>query len=656
MSLDNECAALHACESVEDALRLLGGGADADARTPGGHTAFHLACWYGREDLASFWLSHGCHPDGRSSDGGTALHLAANAGREGVVRLLLRAGADARAADNEGLTPLHEACSGGFAAVAHLLLASGADIHAVTAAGATPLHLACMHGGDVWYAIGSDADVSAVDADRRTPLHYAAKYGHECTVRQLMRAGADPRARDRFGHAPAFWAWEAGCAAAGRAAAEGMDVEPEWLRAACGEDHADCVRALLDMGAAPCSLSLAKSAPVALALLDAGAGANDADAYGDTPLYVACCKGRDAVALALIERGADARATSRAGRTAMHVCRSTDVVGALVLVGANVNARDERGVTPLQLACATGSEDLVMAMLRAGADASSCGPLHLSRSAAITAALLDAGANADARDAHGSTALHRACVENKADVAHQLVLRRALLSPSDDRGRTPMHCAALGASIECARYLISCGADPGRADHSGTTPLHIACSLRQVDMATALMRAGASPSVADDDETDPMDPLRIACHRDFPDDTLLEMLGLVDDAYIEKHSAELLCAMCSHGRFDAALGAARRGADPFQLHPRTGTSAVQEACTKHGGSKFLAEFLTPENAPGIAWGGNMTLLRLACMHRITDVAALLVRLGADTRALQIADEEQWAREMLGQTREDLRPE
>lgn len=637
--------------SDERALRLMEDGADANARR---HTPFHVACWDGREDLVSFWLCRGADPDQRGLHGDTGLHLAANGGHEGVVRMLLAAGAAVGATDEEGLTPIHEACTGGFRSVAQLLLDHGADILAVTRKGVTPLHLACMHGGDVWYAIGAGARVSAVDNDLRTPLHYAAKYGHECTVLQLLRAGADRGARDKFGHVPAFWAWEAGFAAAGRAASEGMSVEPEWLRAACGEDHIDCVLHLIRMGCEPCSLLLAKGSEVALALLDAGADIDVQDARGNTALHFACSKGRDALAMSLLARGANANATNAFGRTPVHLCRSVNVLEALVAAGADVNVRDDRGACPLQQMCVTGSDELVRAMIRAGADAKSCGPLQLSRSATITVALLEAGADPNVTDHSGATALHRACVEGKPDVAHQLVLRGANVSAADDRGKTPMHYAVLGASIDCANYLISCGADPGRADHCGTTPLHTACSLGKIDMAIILLRAGASPSAMDDDETNPMDPLRIACDNNFPDEPLLAMMELVEPSHIAAHSAELLCALCYHGRFDTALLFVQRGADPFQTHPRTGSCAIKDACTRHGGSKFLSAFLTPDDVR-TSCAGNMTLLHLACVHRVTDAAALLVRLGADTRAihtpdgktpLQMADDDQWVQDML----------
>jgi ankyrin repeat protein len=173
-------------------------------------------------------------------------------------------------------------------------------------------------------------------------------------------------------------------------------------------------------------------------------------------------------------------------------------------------------------------------------------------------------------------------------------------------------------------------------------------------MAMTLVRAGASPSAMDDGEMDRMDPLRIACVNNFPDEVLLAMMEVVDESYIASHSAELLCDLCCNGRFDTALLFAQRGADPFQTHPRTGSCAIKDACAKHGGSKFLSAFLTPANVH-ISWGGNMTLLHLACMHRVADTAALLVRLGADTNAiqtpggktpLQMAEDDQWVRDML----------
>ena len=86
-------------------------------------------------------------------------------------------------------------------------------------------------------------------------------------------------------------------------------------------------------------------------------------------------------------------------------------VGRCLEAGANPNARDDKGGTPLQLA-ATYNKNLaiIAALLEAGADvngsnAGGVTPLHLAaavnKNPAIAAALLDAGAAANVRDSVG---------------------------------------------------------------------------------------------------------------------------------------------------------------------------------------------------------------------------------------------------------------
>jgi truncated hemoglobin YjbI len=101
----------------------------------------------------------------------------------------------------------------------------------------------------------------------------------------------------------------------------------------------------------------------------------------------------------------------------------------LLSLGADPNARDNSGHTPLYSAgneCTAGGGDVVRALVRAGADvnasdgAKRCTPLHMAArrgNVEIAGALLDCGANIEARDKSGDTPLQRAMNCRKARVA-----------------------------------------------------------------------------------------------------------------------------------------------------------------------------------------------------------------------------------------------
>jgi Ankyrin repeats (many copies) len=87
--------------------------------------------------------------------------------------------------------------------LARWLITQGADIHAPDTYGDTPLHSRAGHwkgGLDILIALG--ANLNVLNAKGQTPLHRAARAAHENNVRRLLAAGAAPDLPDRSGHTP----------------------------------------------------------------------------------------------------------------------------------------------------------------------------------------------------------------------------------------------------------------------------------------------------------------------------------------------------------------------------------------------------------------------------------------------------------------------
>lgn len=141
-------------------------------------------------------------------------------------------------------------------------------------------------------------------------------------------------------------------------------------------DLARAVAAQLERLARPLDLHEAAALDAADrvgALLDAGAYVDARSPDGFTPLHLAAYFGAPAAAALLIERGAhvDAVADNPQRVAPLHAAvagRRPEVVRLLLAVGAQPDARQQGGWTPLLAAAQHGDAEMVSALLEAGAD------------------------------------------------------------------------------------------------------------------------------------------------------------------------------------------------------------------------------------------------------------------------------------------------
>jgi ankyrin repeat protein len=105
--------------------------------------------------------------------------------------------------------------------------------------------------------------------------------------------------------------------------------------------------------------------------------------------------------------------------------------------------------------------------------------------------LLDRGAQVDARDKYGSTPLHRAAIHDHTDIARLLLDRGAEVDARDRDGQTPLHWAARNDHTDIARLLLDRGAEVDARDRDGQTPLHWAAFYGRKDTARLLLDRGA---------------------------------------------------------------------------------------------------------------------------------------------------------------------
>ncbi|KAB2966814.1 MAG: hypothetical protein F9K18_05100 [Thermoanaerobaculia bacterium] len=258
-------------------------------------------------------------------NGRSALGWAAQTDAPGIVRRLVEAGARLDFVDGVGHTPLLRATETRKLEVAKYLLASGADPNAADEEGDTAL-LGAVEDGYlevVPLLLAAKADPNRADRDGRTPMMSAVQYRQTALIPLLAAAGADLDA--------------------------GTVLGPPLLMALADGDEA-----------------------LIRAVLDAGANANVRSEFG-TPALIGAIEGGAPIEVVelLLARKADVAARDGIEATALHAAvraRDLAIVRRLLAAGADVNAAQSNGETPLQTARYNGApEEIVAALLAAGA-------------------------------------------------------------------------------------------------------------------------------------------------------------------------------------------------------------------------------------------------------------------------------------------------
>jgi ankyrin repeat protein len=153
--------------------------------------------------------------------------------------------------------------------------------------------------------------------------------------------------------------------------------------------------------------------------------------------------------------------------------RDGQAVKSLLRDGADVNAAQGDGMTPLHWAAANGDAELTSVLLYAGANVRAITrlggytPLHLASQAGSQAAidaLAGAGANVNAPTTTGATPLMLAAAAGQVDAVKALLAHKADPNATETaNGQTALMFAAARDRSDVARALLQHGADPSIA-------------------------------------------------------------------------------------------------------------------------------------------------------------------------------------------------
>ena len=338
------------------------------------------------------------------------------------------------------------------------------------------------------------ADVNEPQADGTTAIAWTVRWDDAEIADLLIGAGANVKAKNRFGATPLFLACTNGDAA----------MIGKLLKA--GEDPNAVIS---EMGDTALMLAARTGKPDALkALLDAGADSNKANTEGQTPLMWAVAEKNASAAKVLIDHGADVNAQTHklppptmfqtifsapfpvGGMTALlYAARQNDLESAAILVGAGVNVKQSAadGTSPLLVAIINEHYALAKYLLEHGADPNATddkgrGPLY----ATVDMRNLEWSTRPapPEKDTLSDLDLIKALLDHGANPNERLTKKIPLRGqPSFDGrwanaiGATPFWRAAQSDDVTVMKLLKERGADPLIATKDHTTTLMVAAGV-----------------------------------------------------------------------------------------------------------------------------------------------------------------------------------
>jgi ankyrin repeat protein len=202
-----------------------------------------------------------------------------------------------------------------------------------------------------------------------------------------------------------------------------------------------------------------------------------------TALIGSAYYGHDEVARLLIESGANVNAKDKNGGTPLlkavtlgpyenlqkHLKKKAEIIGALLKAGADPQYRDPVAGTAWEIAMINGHAEFVQAFEEAGVKG-------IKETRMIHSAAL------------GDAWMVKRMLEDKADVNY-----------IDSDGWSAMSEASLAGNLEILKLLIDSGADINLKHQKGWTCLMVAAQKNREDVVRLLLGAGADPAVLSDD-------------------------------------------------------------------------------------------------------------------------------------------------------------
>ncbi len=655
----------------------------------GGHTPLYDAV---HADISAAtiqtMLKSGADLKESAGEGKTLMHEAVSAGRDELLPLFVAAGMDVNARDKRGITPLIQAVKRGAVETAKTLLDLKADATAQEENGYSPLHISLWHNNqemidllldrpDVLRSLNEDKSKQ----DGYTPLMVAVTHNDYATVKRLVELGANLNDTDKTGkNAVALVLYNNKFETdipqiMDYLLSKGSDIPrnipgqiaPRYNTNRGGYDpHSGSYRPMNDnvnnatagngMPSNP-DYMLHKlieedgSIDLIRKLLDSGMEIEETNRMGATPLTVAVEKMRYKVTQLLLDYGAKTNNPDTTRSPVSIVAQQKETPKTLKMLkllhrhGAALDSKTSgRNTSPLMHAVSANNIETCRYLLENGADAkalstdfaeetpfiAACNKKHY----ALAKMLRDFGADINAKNGKGNSAMHLAAVSGDVETLKFLVGLGAKTDEKNAEGKTPLVQAfnAYNNSAEATIYLAKQnGRDFNTPDENGRTLLHMAAEAGKADFLEKVLDSKGGKNIdLDVRDYEGRTPLMLAAYAGqtaFVGKMIEKGAPLNSTDNFGRTALYFAVAATEEGAIDKLI---EKGANLHILPKTDRRSFLHQAAEKARVSltkKFVAAKL-PVNRKDV--NGN-TPLHIAIKHGNEPVIEYLLENGADPK-------------------------